>query len=55
MPGHKPAATRDYSFHCTINYIQNNSYCAKATLKTSIIILVIDNHNKDLAMLAYSR
>ena len=48
MPGHKPAATRDYSFHCRINYI----HCAEATLKTSIIILVIDNHNKNPAVLA---
>ena len=41
MPGCKPAVTR-----------QNNIHCAKATLKTSIIILVIDNHNGNPAMLA---
>ena len=30
----------------------NNNHCAEATLKTSIIILAIDNHNKNPAMLA---
>ena len=37
-----------------INHVHwwNNSHCAEATLKTSIIILVIDKHNKNLAMLA---
>ena len=53
MPGRKPAATRDYSFHGRINHIRkNNSRCAKAPLKTSIIALVIDNHNRNPAMLA---
>ena len=31
---------------------KDNSHCAQATLKTSIIILVIDNHNRNPAMLA---
>ncbi len=37
MPGHKPAATRDYSFYCRINHIHwwNNSHCTEATLNTS--------------------
>ena len=54
MPGRKLAATLDYSFHCRIMISIDKiiAIALKATLKTSIIILVIDNHNKNPAMLA---
>ena len=50
----KPAATRDYSFNYKIIHIHwwYDNHCAKATLKTLIIILVIDNHNRNPTMLA---